>query len=293
MTIDQRAENSAYMFYAKATNKEDVTTSILGQSYTVEWTSECNPLKQPRGILPLTFKMRNMGAPDPDHIPCGPRNVIGGFNYVFFAMPDPNEPGYWILDEVNNQTALFRPDEHPVELAPWLLECLNNCHSDVNPAEDNWEVMSLSDRINAAEYAFEVHMTTQSEGCVQCVLKEPTNPGINERIFGVNETIEVVSHSATCFDYGQIVEPNKRYITLLERVEISGRPDAGNHLSPDEVNGQQAIYELNEQILAELGDMLAFCPAEDYMCPTEPSPTPDSSRVLEMSVLVLLGLFFA
>jgi len=275
------------MFYAKATGKEDVTTSLYGQHYTVEWTQVCSPLKQPAGILPLTFKMRDMGAATLDYIPCGPRNVIGGFDYVFFAQPDTEEDGYWLLDEVNNQTGIFRPDEHPAQLAPYLIECDNRCHVSGEDPED-WQPMTLSDRIKAAEYAFEVHMTTGSEGCVQCILNQPVNPSVIEKQWAVNQTLEVVSHAETCDDYSNIT-PNKRYIALLERVEISGRPNLGDHLSPDEVNGQTAIYEVTEQILAELTDELSQCPAEDYQCPSEPAPTPDGGSLAAFSMVLLVS----
>merc|ERR1712226_1470817 len=85
--ITQRIESSAYAFYAKALEKKVTKTSLYGQEYDVLWSLECDPLKQPGGtVIPQTFWMSGLGRFGPNYIPCGPRNVVTGFNYVFFGQ---------------------------------------------------------------------------------------------------------------------------------------------------------------------------------------------------------------
>lgn len=272
LTISEQIEAADYVFYAKAINKLNVTTSLMGQRYTVEWSQECYAIKQPaKYLIPQTFLMPDMGAADLYDLPCGPRDVVTGFNYLFFATNSPEEVfGVYHLQEVNNQTGIYRLDHNnKAELAPYLYDCLSGdqCHPDNDDASETWEPMLLADRIKASEYAIEIHMKDESHGCVQCVIRQPAmnlQDGVSKVQIGyglpnpfepqltVNETVVINSHSI-CQDYN--LEAGKRYIMLLEKVSAIGEFDPDTYF-PDEVNGQQAIYELTSEIQAELNQEL-------------------------------------
>jgi len=314
MSISERIDaTDGYVFYAKAIAKEDIETSMWGQSYTVEWSLECLPIKQPaRYAVPQTFKMENLGTFPPSYIPCGPRNVITGFNYIIFAERDQERENfdYYVLEEFNDQDGIIRvTNENKLELAPYLYECLSGdeCHDDADDIQDNWEPMLLADRIKASEYAFEVIMNDDTTGCIQCVLNEPSDPSIIEPLFSEDGTFQLTEHHKNCHDpYDVKGDGETKYIMMLEREEASGTIDKNNELSPDEVNGQMAIYELTSEIQAELDDYLAQCPAQLFTCNAEPEPettqapapepettqepVPDSGFRMLMSMSAILAL---
>merc|ERR1711981_344515 len=157
--ISTRAENAEYIIYAKALKKYNNQYSLFGETYDVEWSLECQPMKQPaRSLFPQLINMTTLGRFGPDEVYCGPRNVVTGFNYVFFAKNVDRATGYIELDEINNQEGLFNLEndyEARYQLAPWLYDCVaNHCHEDTDQSDD-WAPMTLNDRIDAAEYAFE------------------------------------------------------------------------------------------------------------------------------------------
>ena len=302
--MTERSEEAQFIIYAKAVEKTDIKTSLFGQSYTVEWETLCVMKPGIRGF-PSRFKMEHMGTFDPsDIVHCGNRKVKGGFNYIFYAKPDYNSDGadpYLIFDEVNNQTALFEiggVDENGVDpvnraFAEDIYHCLSgdHCHDDddlpnIDPENevDFWEPMSLSDRIKASEYAMEVHMIDGARGCVQCILNQPENPSGIQHDFKVNETLYVTEHESLCHDSDVYIDGGKRYIMLLTNSEINGKPNLKPFtLAPNEVNGQQAVYEVDSALIAELGDLLVNCPAEDYTCPAEnpDEPEPEPTKAPE------------
>jgi len=323
LPLEGRSDMATWIIYAKAVEKTDIKTSMFGQSYTVEWEIECVMKNEPRGF-PSRFKMEHMGTFDPsDIVHCGSRKVKGGFNYIFYAKPDDSKSNeemfYLSLDEVNNQTALFEigtttegGESVSRAFAEEIYECLSgdHCHDDSETETETWEVMSLEERIIASEYAMEVHMTDSERGCVQCILNEPANPSGIQHNFAINETLYVTEHEQLCHDSDVYIDGGKRYIMLLSESEINGKPNLKpNTLAPNEVNGQRAVYEVDSAIMAELSELLAKCPAEDYTCPADeplppmpeptdepkPEPTdepqPDGSRLMVTSLLlVLIGL---
>merc|ERR1711912_75423 len=74
-----------------------------------------------------------------------------------------------------------------------------------------------------------------------------------------------------CHDYNGVA--GKRYIALLQKVNMIGQIANKGHLFPDEVNGQIALIEANNEVQSELADMLRNCPAVDYQCPSEDTTT--------------------
>lgn len=287
MSISERADQAEYVVYAKAVEKVVTSTSLYGQEYDVKWSLECNTLSG--NSLPQTFWMTGLGRYGPDYIPCGPRNVVTGFNYVFFAQNYNPSTGYLELNEYNNQEGLFRIEtdmEARRELAPWLNECVANfCHDDTDISDD-WQPMPLADRIQAAEYAFEVHMTDATTGCIQCVLNEPADDNRIEHVYKVNETVKIGQGSMHCHDYSNV--GGSRYIALFQSVDINGVVLPDGELHPDEVNGQVAIVEADNQIQSDLASLLRNCPAVDYVCPAEdPAPTPDSSVTIVTTIFLV------
>ena len=155
-SISERTEGAAWVIYAKAIEKKVTKTRLYGQEYDVLWSLECQPLKQPRGaVLPQEFWMTGLGRFGPNYVPCGPRSVVTGFNYVFYGANYSAETNHMALAELNNQEGLFRVEtdyEARRELAPWLGECMANfCHEDSDQPE-NWEPLSLKERVEDAEY---------------------------------------------------------------------------------------------------------------------------------------------
>merc|ERR1712046_124958 len=153
----------------------------------------------------------------------------------------------------------------------YLNECFANfCHEDSDDESEDWKPMTLKERIEDAEYALEVHMTTDGKGCVQCILNQPTDDNFIEHLYSVNETIRIDS-DGYCHDYSGVA--GKRYIALLQKVNMIGQVANKGHLFPDEVNGQIALIEANNEVQSELADMLRNCPAVDYQCPAEDATT--------------------
>ena len=113
-------------------------------------------------------------------------------------------------------------------------------------------------------------MTTDGKGCVQCVLNQPSSENFIEHQFSVNETL-MVDGEGYCHDYTGL--SGKRYIALLQRVNMVGQIAKDGHLFPDEVNGQIALIEANNEVQSELADILKNCPAVDYECPAEDTTT--------------------
>jgi len=155
--ITERTESAAYVIYAKAIEKKITKTTLYGQEYDVLWSLECAPLRQPRGaVVPQEFWMSGLGRFGPNYIPCGPRNVVTGFNYVFYGANWDSATNHMELSEINNQEGLFRVETDAAarkELAPWLNECIANfCHDDNDADTEDWQPMSLEQRIFDAEY---------------------------------------------------------------------------------------------------------------------------------------------
>jgi len=277
LNISARAEQAEYIIYAKAITKLNAVHDIFGSTYDVEWSLDCQPMKKPdgSGVFPQTFKMTGLGRFGPNYIPCGPRNIVTGFNYVFFAKSFDAATGYIELDEVNNQEGLFRLSEDNdarIQLADWMYGCVaNHCHDDSEGSSADWAPMSFEDRAKAAEYSLEVHMTTETQGCIQCVIRQPDEEGSIEHVYGANETITINMEdgSMACHNYN--VLPGKRYVMLLQRSDINDVVLPNGQLMVDEVNGEVAILEVDNQVQSELADLLRTCPAQDYECPVESS----------------------
>merc|ERR1719219_1572650 len=152
-SISQRAEQAEWLIYAKALKKYNNQYSLFGETYDVEWSLECQPMKTPgpRFLFPQLVNMTKLGRFGPNEIYCGDRSVVTGFNYAFFAKNFSQQTGYIEIDEVNNQTGLFRLEsdfEARSELAPYLYDCVaNHCHDDTDGPSESWEPMPLADRI--------------------------------------------------------------------------------------------------------------------------------------------------
>lgn len=296
MTLSEQIKAAEYVFYAKATAKKDVKQTPYGEQYTMVWTQECQPIKQPAQYLtPVTFEMPKMGDLDNMDNFYGSREVRLGFNYVFFARPG-DEFGIYMLDEVNNQQGLYRLDDsNRNELAPYLNECLagDQCFDDDDSASESWAPVSLADRVNDAEYVFKFTANqpdgTHNLGCIQCILKQPNGNRL-EQVFDVNQKFNTYFSENDCQDYA--LQDGKTYIGLFERENKNGAVYSPNNLFPQEVNGQKAIYELTADVQEELDAMLSTCSSTVYDCAAEPEPDNGCGRVnLNLGVCAALGLY--